>query len=87
MSNELQKEQPKKRKSMRRKIKYKHICERVVFSNRWKKLILDRGQSWVIFGLSKDFFSPTEYEYRISFFGFDIRIWMIRERVINQPNQ
>ena len=66
---------------MRKRTKYKHKFDTVFFMNRWKRPLWDRSGSWVILGLAKDYFSPTEYEYRIAFFGFDIRIWMIREPV------
>ena len=60
------------------KRKYKHSFEKVVFRNRWSLLKYQRCGDWVIIGIQKWWFSPTEYEYRIGFFGFDCRIWMKR---------
>jgi hypothetical protein len=63
------------------KIKYKHSFDRIVFSNRWKIGKYTRNGDWVILGIQKWFFSSREYEYRICFFGFDIRIWLKREPI------
>ena len=59
--------------------KYKIRFKEVIGHNRWKRAKHQRNGDWVIIGISRQFFSPTEYEYRINFFGFDIRIWLERE--------
>ncbi len=41
-----------------------------------------RNGDWVIIGISRAFFSPKEFEYRINFFGFDIRVFF--ERVLRK---
>ena len=59
--------------------KYNHSLDRIVFRNRWGMPKHQRCDDWLIFGFEKWYFSPTEYEYRIGFFGFDCRIWMKRK--------
>ena len=61
--------------------KYKHRFDRITFQNRWKQTKISRNSDWVIFGIQQWWFSPYEYEYRLCFFGFDMRIWMKRERI------
>lgn len=62
---------------------YKHKFDRIVFNNRWAKPFWHRSDDWTIIGIRKHWFGRNEYEYTISFFGLDIRIWMIREAIGN----
>lgn len=55
--------------------KYKHKFDGFYLNNRWKRPYYSRPSEWVIFGLSTRYFSPDEYEYKISFFGIDFRFW------------
>jgi len=64
---------------MRKRTKYKSKFDTIVINNRWKRPYYSRGDSWVYFGFSKRYFSTNDYEYVISLFGIDIRIWMTRE--------
>lgn len=57
--------------------KYKHRFDRVVFNNRWLQKY--PPDNYTIFGLSKFWFSSLEYEWRLSFFGLEMRIWIKRE--------
>jgi len=68
----------------RRKTKYKHSFDTIIINNRWMKPFYSRTDNWVYLGISTRYFSPTEYEYAIHFFGIDIRIWMKREYCQNQ---
>jgi len=63
-------------------MKYRHSLEKITFYNRWRYnkyvgLRID-SSDWMILGLGQRWFSPTEYEYILAFFGFEIRIWMNR---------
>lgn len=53
--------------------------ERIFFNNRWKQKKYSRNCDWVIIGISKNWFGPTSFCYKISFFGFDLNIWFLRE--------
>ena len=66
---------------MGKRTKYKHRFDTIVLVNRWNIPFWDRSSNWIIFGFGKNYFSTTEYEYRIGFFGFDVRVWMIREPI------
>lgn len=66
---------------MRGRTKYRHSFDRVLFENRWKSPFYSRHANWLIIGISTRYFSTTEYEYRIGFFGFDLRIWMKRTAI------
>jgi hypothetical protein len=63
--------------------KYKHTFDKLVFTNRW---IMD-GKNWwrsgdyTLIGICRFGFSPTEYEWRLCFFGLEARIWMKREQI------
>ena len=62
---------------------YTHHFDRISLQNRWKYnkwrgLHIDFASDWTILGIAQRFFSPLEYEYIIAFFGFELRIWMIR---------
>jgi hypothetical protein len=57
---------------------YKYEFERLVFSNRWARPKLSREDDWLILGISKWWFSPEQFEYRIGFFGLQLRIWIKR---------
>jgi hypothetical protein len=48
---------------------------KLVVNNRWKKPFYDRKSSWTYFGLSKSYFSGTEFEYVLHFFGLDVRLF------------
>lgn len=50
-----------------------------MFNNRWSMPFYSRPSNWVIVGISKEWFSPKEYEYRLSFFGLYGRVWFKRE--------
>lgn len=67
--------------------KYKHHFDRVIFNNRWRMRPISRPEDWVFIGVSVRWFSPSEYEYVISFFGFDVRIWMKRTFIGGKNNQ
>lgn len=56
--------------------KYKHSIEEAVISNKWGD---KRWGDFTLIGISKKWFSPTEYEWVLSFFGLDVRIFMKRE--------
>lgn len=63
-----------------KKFRYTHAIDRVMFYNRWKYnkyvgLHTD-SSDYTIIGIGTRSFSPTEYEYIIAFFGFDLRIWI-----------
>lgn len=58
---------------------YKHSLDRIITTNRWRQSRIQRSGDWVIVGIQRWWFNPLEYEYRICFFGFDIRIWMKRK--------
>lgn len=59
--------------------KYTHHFDHAMISNRWRKEWWNRNDNWVFFGASINWFSSTEYEYRIHFFGIDIRFWFVRK--------
>lgn len=62
--------------------KYKHKFDKLVFTNRWK--MSGKIRYWgdyTIIGICRFGFSPKEYEWRICFFGFELRFWMKREAV------
>ncbi len=61
------------------KSKYKYSFDRLVFNNRWMCKKHHRSDDWLIFGVQMWWFSSTEYEYRIGFFGIECRIWMKRK--------
>lgn len=63
---------------MKRKTKYKHKFERLIFNNRWATPYWHRSGNWLVIGIDTQYFSPTEYEFKIGFFGFELRIFMIR---------
>lgn len=63
---------------MIRSNKYRHKFDKLVINNRWRQPFYLRSDTWVVFGLSRRYFSPTEYEWILSLFGIDIRIWMFR---------
>lgn len=56
---------------MTNKTKFKY--DKTYFTNRWRER--HPHCDWVIIGLSKRWFSPFEYSYKISFFGFDAMLW------------
>lgn len=65
---------------MKNKYKYKHTFDRFVFTNRWKQS--GRMRCWgdyTLIGICRFRFSSTEYEWRVCFIGFELRIWMIRK--------
>ena len=72
---------------MKNKTKYRHSFKEVVINNRWKKPFHQRNSDWVIFGLSKQFFTTIDYEYKISLFGIDIRLWFERHKKLEQWNE
>lgn len=61
------------------KAHYKHSFDRLLFGNRWLRPKYDKRGDWLVIGIYKKYFSPIEYEYLISFFGLECRIWMKRE--------
>lgn len=63
---------------MKNRTKYKHLFQKITINNRWNKPYYQRNDDWIIFGISKKFFHTTKYEYMISLFGIDIRIWFER---------
>lgn len=61
--------------------KYKIKFDRITFVNRWIK---DRVLGWsdyTLIGIRKFWFSPTQFEWQVCFFGLEMRIWLIREYV------
>lgn len=58
--------------------KYKIKFDRINFSNRWKQSRIGRGSDWTIIGISEWWCSPTEFCYKICFFGLDLKIWFSR---------
>ena len=62
----------------RKRTKYKHRFDVLVINNRWKQPRYSRTGTWVIFGISTRYFSTSEYEYCLSFFGLDLRFWFLR---------
>ena len=64
---------------MRKRTKYKSKFDTIVINNRWKRPVYSRSDNFQYFGFGKRYFSVKEYEYVISLFGIDIRIWMTRE--------
>jgi len=67
-----------------RKTKYKHSFDTLVINNRWRKPIWSRSSDWVIVGVRQSYFSPSEYEISICFFGIDFRFWFKRELIQNK---
>jgi hypothetical protein len=62
-----------------KRTRYKHRLDRIVLNNRWRKPFYSRSDNWTIIGISTRWFSTTDYEWIISFFGLDLRIWIKRE--------
>jgi hypothetical protein len=62
--------------------RYNHSFDRIVINNRWKRKWYSRSDNYCYLGIGKRYFSPTDYEYYISFFGIDIRVF-IKKIVIN----
>jgi hypothetical protein len=48
----------------------------VIFTTKWKDKYWG---DFTLIGISKIWFSVYEYEWRLSFFGFDIRFWFKRQ--------
>jgi hypothetical protein len=61
------------------KTKYTHKFDRIVFNNRWKRPHYSRSGDWILIGIGRRLFGVFEYEWVISFFGFDLRIWMKKD--------
>ena len=61
--------------------KYKHKFDCLIINNRWKRPSYSRSSEWVFIGIGQRYFSPTEMEYYISFFGIDFRFWFDRIHV------
>lgn len=68
---------------MRDPRKFKYRFDRLVWHNRWASRF--PSQDWTIVGISERWFSHREFEYRVSFFGFEVRIWINRD-VIDGKN-
>ena len=66
---------------MNNKTKYKHKFDEFIFTNRWALPFYSRPSTWVIIGLGRRYFSPTEYEYYLSLFGLDFRFWFKKELI------
>lgn len=65
------------------KSKYKTKFDSLNIWSRWrwskyKGLVMDDSNCTLI-GIGKRWFSPTEYEFILAFFGLEIRIWLKRE--------
>jgi len=58
------------------KRRYKHKLDEIVFTNRWKQSCWG---NYTLIGITKYWFSFSEYEWRLCFFGFELRFWMKRE--------
>ena len=58
-----------------KRTKYILKFDGVILNNRWKRPFYSRPGSWVIIGFSKKYFSVSELEYVVSFFGLDILFW------------
>lgn len=54
---------------------YKYRLEGVAVNNRWRRKPFTRSDNWVIFGFSKRWFMPMQFEYAIHLFGIDIGFW------------
>ena len=63
------------------KRRYKHKFDRIVTHCDWFKKPWQKIQPELILGVSRRYFSPTEYEYQFGFFGLMVRIWMKRELI------
>lgn len=61
--------------------------ERIMFDNRWARPVWNRSDNWTVIGIHIHWFSPKEFEYHLCFFGFRIRIWMIREPIQPKDQQ
>ena len=57
------------------KIRY----DRFYFFNRWKQRKYSRPCDWTIIGISIGWSNPNDFCYRLSFFGFELIFWFIRE--------
>lgn len=57
------------------KTKYRHVFDEIKVYSRWKWKHCSRDCNWVIFGISKRWFSSSEYSYALHLFGIDIKIW------------
>lgn len=66
-----------------KKPKWRHNFDRVSGVCLWTWSKRDgfrvNRNDWTIIGISKRWFGPWEYGYFISFFGFEISIWIKRE--------
>jgi hypothetical protein len=59
--------------------KYNNTLEKVVFTNRWKMDgNIKRWGDYTLLGICRFGFSPIEYEWRLCFFGLELRFWMIK---------
>jgi len=66
-----------------RKFRYSHRLDRIKLYNRWTynkwRGLTIESSDWTVVGIAQRYFSHEEYEWLICFFGFEIRIWMIRK--------
>jgi hypothetical protein len=53
--------------------------DRITFNNRWRCSRFGRSSDWVMIGFSKWWTGPELFHYRLSFLGFDLKIWIRRE--------
>lgn len=65
---------------------YKIKLDRIMFDNRWSRPIWNRSDNWTIVGIHVHHFNSSEFEYHLCFFGFRVRIWMIKVP-IQESNQ
>jgi len=59
--------------------KYKISFDRIMFTNLWTYENRYNRSDWLILGVAKWWFSSSQFEYRISFFGLMIRVWLTRK--------
>jgi hypothetical protein len=58
--------------------KYKYSFDAIKLKNRWAMPYYQRNGDWLILGISKHYFSSSEFEYRIAIIGFEIHLWLKR---------
>lgn len=63
--------------------KYKHKFEKIMFLNRWILSEYARSDDWVLIGISTWWGSPQRYQWRLSFFGLELRFIFSRKTAEN----
>ncbi|WP_040280837.1 hypothetical protein [Psychroserpens damuponensis] len=52
--------------------------DEIRFMNRWKQKSYSRNCDWTIIGVTKWWFGPESFCYKICFFGLEAQIWIKR---------